>query len=398
MMSTDAVAVLGAAMTDMSRRDLQPDQMALQVVAEAVADAGVGADDLALVIIANASGGRLNDQGCIRGQAWLRKSALGDVPIVNIDNSCAGGSSALHLGTLSARAPGPARPRARASRRCGRATAQRPWRPSNRACPSDYRADMHARLAENGNPAGSILMSLNASWAAQFMDERGATIEQIAAAAVKARRNGSLNPLAQCQQAVTMDEVLGSAQVAGVLTRLMCSSFTDGAAALVLAGGSTSFAEPVAQIVGSLARSGCGSLDYHDRMAETAGAAYESFGLGPQDFDIVELHDATSAEELFALESLSFFAPGEAGPATLSGDTAIGGPGVTVNPSGGLVARGHPLGATGIAQVVEIVSHLRGRAGARQVEGARLGLAVNTGGVVDGDAGYVGITAISRPA
>jgi acetyl-CoA acetyltransferase len=194
-----------------------------------------------------------------------------------------------------------------------------------------------------------------------------------------------------------MDEVLGSPQVAGVLTRLMCSSFTDGAAAIVLAGDPASFAEPVANIVGSMARSGFGSLDYHDRMAETAGAAYQSFGLGPEDFDIVELHDATSAEELFALESLGFFGPGEAGPATAAGDTAIGGRAVTVNPSGGLVARGHPLGATGIAQVVEIVTHLRGRAGPRQVSEARLGLAVNTGGIIDGDAGYVGVTAISGP-
>jgi acetyl-CoA acetyltransferase len=396
-MSTDTVAILGAAMTDMSRRDLNPDQMALQVVAEALADSGVRADDLTLVVMGNASGGYLNDQGCIRGQAWLRKSALGDVPIVNVDNSCAGGSSALHLGALAARAQ---------DRPVLVLGVEKMWTGDRAATlaaiesglPSDYRNDQHTKLAANGNPAGSILMALNASWAAQFMDERGATIEQIAAAAVKARRNGSLNPLAQCQQAVTIDEVLGSAQVAGVLTRLMCSSFTDGAAAAVLAGSATSFAQPVAQIVGSLARSGCGSLDYHDRLAETANAAYESFGFGPKDFDIVELHDATSAEELFALECLSFFAPGEAGPATLSGDTAIGGPGVTVNPSGGLVARGHPLGATGIAQVVEIVSHLRGRAGARQVQGARLGLAVNTGGVVDGDAGYVGITAIAGPA
>ena len=396
-MSTDTVAILGVAMTDMSRRDLNPDQMAHQVVAEALADSGVRGDDLALVVMGNASGGHLNDQGSIRGQAWLRKSALGDVPIVNVDNSCAGGSSALHLGALSARAQD--RPvlvlgveKMLTGDRAATLAA------IESGLPSDYRSDQHAKLAANGNPAGSILMGLNASWAAQFMDERGATIEQIAAAAVKARRNGSLNPLAQCQQAVTIDEVLGSAQVAGVLTRLMCSSFTDGAAAAVLAGSATSFAQPVAQIVGSLARSGCGSLDYHDRLAETANAAYESFGFGPKDFDIVELHDATSAEELFALECLSFFAPGEAGPATLSGDTAIGGPGVTVNPSGGLVARGHPLGATGIAQVVEIVSHLRGRAGARQVQGARLGLAVNTGGVVDGDAGYVGITAIAGPA
>jgi acetyl-CoA acetyltransferase len=395
-MSSQNVAVLGTAMTDMSRRDQNPDQMAVQVVTEALADSGVHAADLALVVAGNASGGRLNDQGCIRGQAWLRKSAMGDVPVVNIDNSCAGGSSALHMGALAAMAED--RPvlvlgveKMWTGDRAGTLDA------IESGLPSDYRADMHAKLAENGNPAGSILMGLNAAWAAQFMEERGATIEQIAAAAVKARRHGALNPLAQCQRAVTVDEVLGSPQVAGVLTRLMCSSFTDGAAAIVLAGAPTSFAEPVANIVGSMARSGCGSLDYHDRMAETASAAYESFGVGPEDFDIVELHDATSAEELFALESLGFFGPGEAGPATAAGDTAIGGRAVTVNPSGGLVARGHPLGATGIAQVVEIVTHLRGRAGPRQVSDARLGLAVNTGGIIDGDAGYVGVTAISGP-
>jgi acetyl-CoA acetyltransferase len=386
-------AILGTAMTDMSRRDLNPDQMALQVVAEALADAGIQASDLSLVIVGNATGGRLNDQGCIRGQAWLRKAGLGDVPIVNIDNSCAGGTSALHLGSLSARAQ---------DRPVLAVGVEKMWTGDRggtlaaieSGLPADYRADMHARQAKNGNPAGSILMGLNAAWAAQFMEERGATVEQIAATAVKARRNGSLNPLAQCQTAVSMDDVLRSPPIAGVLTRMMCSSFTDGAAAVVL-GGTTSFARPVARIVGSVARSGCGNLDYHDRLRETSSAAYESFGYGPDDFDIVELHDATSAEELFALESLGIFPPGHAGPATLAGDTAIGGRGITVNPSGGLVARGHPLGATGIAQVVEIVTQLRGRAGGRQVEDARMALAVNTGGVVDGDAGYVGMIAIA---
>jgi len=393
-MSTDHVDVLGTGMTDMSRRDLTPDQMALQVVDEAMADAGIDPAELALVVVGNAAGGRLNDQGCIRGQTWLRKSALGDVPIVNVDNSCAGGTSALHLATYTARAQ---------DRPVLALGVEKMWT-GDRAgtldaiesgLPADYRADMHARLVENGNPAGSILMGLNAAWAAQFMEERGATVEQVAAAAVKARRHGSLNPLAQCQQAVTMEEVLGAPQVAGVLTRLMCSSFTDGAAAVVV--GAPGNRRPIARIVGSVARSGCGNLDYHDRLTETSRAAYESFGIGPEDFDMVELHDATSAEELFALESLGIFGPGEAGPATLSGHTAIGGNGITVNPSGGLVARGHPLGATGIAQVVELVTQLRGRAGARQVEGARLGLAVNTGGVVDGDAGYVGMTALSAP-
>lgn len=392
-MSTDPVLVLGTAMTDMSRRDQTPEQMALQVVEEALADAGVRAEELTLVVVGNACGGRLSDQGCIRGQAWLRKSSLGDVPIVNVDNSCAGGTSALHLGGHFALAQGGpvlvvGVEKMWTGDRAGTLAA------IEAGLPADYRTDMHARLAEQGNPAGSILMGLNAAWADQFMAERGATIEQIAATAVKARRNGSLNPLAQCQHAVTMDEVLGSPQVAGVLTRLMCSSFTDGAAAMVVAGSRISATRPVAEVLGSFARSGWGNLDYHDRLTETSRAAYEAFGLGPEDFDIVELHDATSAEELFALESLGIFGPGEAGPATLAGDTAIGGKGITVNPSGGLVARGHPLGATGIAQVVEIVTHLRGRAGPRQVAGARLGLAVNTGGVVDGDAGYVGITAV----
>ncbi len=395
-MRTDRIAVLGTAMTDMSRRDLTPEQMALHVVAEALADAGVHHSDLSLIVAANACGGRLNDQGCIRGQAWLRKSGLGDVPVVNVDNSCAGGSSALHLGGLSALAQ---------DRPVLVVGVEKMWTGDRAATleaiesglPSDYRHDMQARLIEKGNPAGSILMGLNAAWAQQFMDERGATVEQIAAAAVKARRHGSLNPLAQCQQAVTLDEVLQAPQIAGVLTRLMCSSFTDGGAAVVLASSSTTLAAPVAEIVGTVARSGCGNLDYHDRLTETSTAAYEAFGLGPEDFDIVELHDATSAEELFALESLGIFRPGEAGPATVAGDTTIGGRGITVNPSGGLVARGHPLGATGIAQVVEIVTHLRGRAGERQVDRARRGLAVNTGGVVDGDAGYVGITAVAAP-
>ena len=123
--------------------------------------------------------------------------------------------------------------------------------------------------------------------------------------------------------------------------------------------------------------------------------AWEAFGLGPGDFDLVELHDATSAEEIFALESLGLFGHGEAGPATLAGETAVGGRGLTVNPSGGLVGRGHPLGATGLAQVVELATHLRGRGGARQVPNARVGLAVNTGGVIEGDAAYVGMHAVA---
>ncbi len=141
---------------------------------------------------------------------------------------------------------------------------------------------------------------------------------------------------------------------------------------------------------------GNGTIDYHDRLAEAASAAWAAADIDPADVDVVELHDATSPEELFALEAMGFCKPGDAGPATEAGDTAIGGTAVTVNPSGGLVARGHPLGATGIAQVVELADHLRGRAGPRQVEGARLAVAANTGGMIRthagrADAAFIGI-------
>ena len=392
-MNTEPVAILGTGMTDMSRRDQSAETMAHQAVHEALGDAGVEPHELSLVVAANALGGRLCEQGCIRGQTWLRKAGLGDVAVVNVDNSCAGGTSAAHVGSLVARASaGPVLVLG----------VEKMWTGDRAATlagiedglPADYRADMHARFRPEENPGGSILMSLNDFWARQCMNDRGTTVEQIAAAAVKARYNASRNPMAQITKATTIDEVLASPQVAGVLTRLMCSSFTDGAAALVL-GPADRAPAGGAFIVGSVARSGNGEMDYHDRLGETARAAWETFGCGPGDFDLVELHDATSAEEIYALESLGLFGHGEAGPATLAGDTAIGGRGLTVNPSGGLVGRGHPLGATGIAQIVELATHLRGRGGTRQVEGARLGLAVNTGGVIEGDAAYVGIHAVA---
>ncbi len=392
-MSAADVAILGTGMTDMSRRDLALDTMAYEVVHEALDDAGVSPHELGLVIVGNAMAGRLSDQGCVRGQTWLRKAGLNEAAIINVDNSCAGGSSALHLATMAATVQ---------DRPVLALGVEKMWT-GNRSetiagiedgLPAEYRYDLHDRRHEDDNPAGSILMGLNNSWAQRLMAEVGATVRQIAAAAAKAFNHASRNPLAQFQRSGTVDEVLASPQVAGVLTRLMCSSFTDGAAALVLGGPSVRIPATAPRIIGSVARSGNGLLDYHDRLTQAAESAWEAFGLGPDDFDLVELHDATAAEELYALESLGFFAPGEAGPATEAGATGIDTPGLVVNSSGGLVGRGHPLGATGLAQVVELATQIRGRAGARQVAGARTGIAVNTGGIIYGDAGFVGIHAV----
>ena len=390
---SEHVAILGTGMTDMSRRDLSPSEMAHQAVHEALADAAIEPEQLALVVASNAMGGRLCDQGSIRAQSWLRKAGLGSVPVVNVDNSCAGGAAAVHVATLAARAgSGPVLVLG----------VEKMWTGDRAATlagiedglPADYRADMHARFVGEENPGGSILMALNDRWARDCLAKHGATLEQFAAAAVKARLHASRNPNAQIQQTVTVDQVLAAPQVAGILTRLMCSSFTDGAAALVLAP-ATAAPLDAPRIIASVARSGNGEMDYHERLAETAAAMWEESGLDPGDFDLAEIHDATSPEEIYALESLGLFGTGEAGPATVAGDTTIGGRGLCVNPSGGLVGRGHPLGATGLAQLVELAIHLRGRGGHRQVPGARLGLAVNTGGIIEGDAAYIGMHAVA---
>jgi acetyl-CoA acyltransferase len=376
--------IVGAAMTAMNRRDRSVEEMAHQVVAEALADADVDPADVTLVIFGNATAGRLVDQGCIRGQSFLRRAGLRNAGIVNVDNSCAGGASALHLANLAALG---------GSGTVLAVGAEKMWTGDRSATlagiedgvPLDDRIRMHEDLE---NPSGSVLMALNASWTIIQMEERDATVEQFAAAAVKARHHGALNPNAQFQSEVTLDEVLESPSIVWPLTRLMCSSFTDGAAAVVL----TMTPKPGAPTIrASTTRSGNGDMDYHDRLAEASLAAWDDAGVDPADVEVVELHDATSAEELYALESLGFFKPGDAGPATVAGDTTIGGNGVTVNTSGGLVARGHPLGATGIAQVVELTAQLRGQAGGRQVEGARLAVAANTGGIIGKDAAFIGI-------
>ncbi len=378
------VSIVGAAMTPMNRRDRTAEDMAHQVVTEALADSGTDPEDVNLVVFGNATAGRLINQGCIRGQTFLRGTGLRNAGIVNVDNSCAGGASALHLATLATRGG------------AGTVLAvgvEKMWTGDRSATlagiedgvPLVDRLRMHEQLE---NPSGSVLMALNASWTIIQMEERDATLEQFAATAVKARHHGALNPKAQFQSEVTLDEVLQSPSIVWPLTRLMCSSFTDGAAAVVLSQAPRSGSP---KIRSSTVRSGNGDMDYHERLAEAASAAWDDAGVEPGDVDVVELHDATSAEELYALESLGFFKPGDAGPATLAGDTTVGGRGVTVNTSGGLVARGHPLGATGIAQVVELTDQLRGQAGARQVEGAQLAVSANTGGIIGKDAAFIGI-------
>jgi acetyl-CoA acetyltransferase len=381
---TQEVSIVGVGMTAMDRRDLTPEELAREAVRDALADADLSPGDVGLVVMANALGGRLCDQGCIRGQAWLREAGLGNAGVVNVDNSCAGGSSALHVAVMGARA-GQSPVLVVGVEKMWTGNREQTIAGIEDGLPADERAHLRSTIE---NDAGSVLMGLNAQWVRHQIDVLGTTVHQIAAAAAKARRCAARNPLAQFRKPVTVEEVLAAPVVAGSLTRLMCSSFTDGAAAAVLVTGPVPGAP---RVRASILRSGNGDLDYHRRLEDTVAEAWKQAGVGPSDVDVIELHDATSAEELYALESLGFFPPGTAGAATAAGDTDIDGRAVCVNPSGGLVARGHPLGATGLCQIAELVHQLLGRAVGRQRLGARIAMAVNTGGIISGDAAVVGI-------
>jgi acetyl-CoA C-acetyltransferase len=379
------VHVIGAAMSPQGRLPDSAAALGRQAATLALDDAGLSPSDVEMVIFANALGGALCDQGSIRGQSWLGALELEGTPVVNVDNSCGSASAALHVG-LTAATAGPVLVVA----------AEKMWvghREATIAAVEDgiEATDRARRRDELGESGGTVLMKLNAEWAKTLMEERGVTREHLAAAAAKCYAHARLNPLVAHHRDVDIDDVLNSPLVNEPLTRLMCSGHSDGAAAVVI---TTEPDERAPRIRASASMSGDGSGEWHARMAACADRVWEQSGVDPAELDLVEVHDATSGEEIWAAEAIGAYGFGEAGPAALKGMSAIGGDGVTVNPSGGLVGRGHPVGATGLCQLVEVVTQLRDRAGPRQVEGARLGAAVNCGGVLGPDLAWVNVTLV----
>jgi acetyl-CoA acetyltransferase len=242
----------------------------------------------------------------------------------------------------------------------------------------------------------SFFMDIYGANSRAYMKSSGATREDFAQVAVKSHRHAALNPYAQYRTEVTVDDVLASREIAPPLTLLMCSPIGDGAAALVVC------SPEVARRLGAGVRvRACALVSGRDRGPGEPGAveratqaAYEQAGVGPGDLDVVELHDAAAPAELMTYEELGLCGEGE-GPVLLaSGATGLGGR-VPVNPSGGLLSKGHPIGATGCGQLVELTEQLRGRCGQRQVSGARVALAQNGGGFLGTDAAAMVVTVLS---
>lgn len=362
------VYVAGSGMIRFGR---YPDQLleefAPGAIREALDDAGVDPLRIGMAVFGHSSGGR------VAGQRVLRELSLTGMSILNVENACAGGGSALHVGWM-----GVASGLYDAALVVGMEKMDKGLIPSN---PGEYEATL-----------GKTLPAKYALRARKHMDAYGLTPEQMAMVSVKNHRAGAYNPNAHYQEEVTLEQVLGSRMIAEPLTLLQCCPTTDGAAAVLLTSADIPApgSGPRVRVAASAVTSGRftnpakGELGQDDDLATRAGEiAYAMAGLGPKDVNVAEVHDAFTIGEILAYESLGFCPRGEGGRLIDEGVTALGGR-LPVNPSGGRLSLGHPLGATGVVQVVELTRQLQGRAGARQVGGARVALAHVQGGSTPG--------------
>jgi len=373
--------------------------MAHEVIREALADAGLESRDLEAAFFSNTFWGMFTNQHSIRGQVVLRSMGIGVIPVTNVENACAGASTALHLAYTGIRA---------GMYDCALAVgAEKITSEDKLKSLSAYatcmdvgnfaeqmklmekmNASFDVEIPEGQTPPGqgrSIFMDAYAMGARWHMSRYGSTQRQLALICAKNHFHGSLNPKAQYQQDMTVDEVLADKPIAYPLTRAMCAPVGDGAAAAIICSGKflkkLTGARPV-RIRASVHGSGMDrAIDGEDIGERLVKQAYAMAGVGPADISMAELHDATAYGELHQTEAMGFCPMGQGGPHVESGATKLGGK-QPVNTSGGLECRGHPIGASGLAQIYELGLQLRGDAGTRQVEGARLGLAENGGGSI----------------
>ena len=253
--------------------------------------------------------------------------------------------------------------------------------------------------SEGSGTSRSLFMDIYAIWAMEHMQRYGTTREQFAAVSAKNSFHGSLNPKAQFRDRISVQDVLNAREVSWPLTLPMCSPIGDGAAAVVLVSERKARQLGMARMIRVEAAQLHSGWDYaagEETVAERcARLLYESAGIGPADLDCVELHDASAPSEILYYEYLGLCARGEGGHFVEAGHSQLGGR-LPVNTSGGLMRKGHPIGATGIAQIVELTEQLRGEAGDRQVAGARIALAENGGGFIGSDAAAMAMTLLSR--
>ena len=412
-MSASGIFIVGVGMTPLGKMPGRAvKDLTREAVTNALEDAGACVDQIDAAWFANTRQPMLEGQNTVRGQIALRPLGFEGIPIANIENACASGSTALLQSVAYLKA--------------GMASvalvvgAEKMFFPDKRdAMLAAFRGgtDIHAiketeekirALASDVIPDDacdtverSFFMDVYAAFARQHMKTFGTTVRQLAAVAAKNHHHSTLNPLSQYQVDMSVDDVLNDKPICWPFTRSMCAPISDGAAVAVVCTESalSRFDRARAiEIRGLSLVSGTRRVvtDYANHIGRRAALqAYEQAGITGADVDVAEVHDATSFAEIQQIENLGLCGQGEGGPFSESGATSLGGQ-VPVNPSGGLVSKGHPVGATGIAQIFELVTQLRGEAGERQVAGARVAVAENGGGFYDVEEAATTVTVLAH--
>jgi len=408
------VRIIGGAMTKIGRHmDRNLKSLVAEAVNGALKDAGIVKEQLESAWVGNASQGVLQGQESVRGQVVLSSMGIGGIPVINMENACASSATALN-GAWAMVAVGEIDVALVVGMEKMFFEDRRRVFPAFTGCmdveilpqmmaafqKDEEKAKQALKEKGEGEKQKSgqrtVFMDVYAFSARRHMDQYGTTQRQLAVISSKNHFHSSMNPLAQYQTEFTVEEVLAAPEVAYPLTRPMCSPIGDGAAAAIVV--SEDFARKIGAGKGVEVAACClasgGSMkkdETEGSLARLARRAYEKAGIGPEDIDVAEVHDATAIGELTSTESLGFCPVGEGGPFAEAGHTTLGGK-IPVNVSGGLESQGHPIGATGIRQVVELYWQLTGTIGDRQVDGARVGLAQNAGGTVGGGEAALSVT------
>ncbi|MEH6577681.1 MAG: thiolase family protein [Amphritea sp.] len=385
--------------------------LAGEAITAALKDAGIDKSQLDAAYVGNAAAGTITGQVCIPGQSVLRELGIGRIPVVNMENACASSSSAFVQACSMVTAGFHDVVLVVGMEKLYHQDKERIFSVFGGCIDKENEAGVITQLAENAKRHGaqvdlsaaggtrSVFMDIYATMARDYMARSGANVEHFAQVSVKNSRHGSLNPNAQFRNELTLEEVLNAPLIADPLTLPMCSPIGDGAAALVLVSPKKARELGLARTVkvsSALIASGWDYEEGDETVAEFASKqAYEAAEVGPEDLSCIELHDAAVPAELMYYEYLGLCGKNEGVNLLMAGETALGGR-IPVNTSGGLVRKGHPIGATGVAQIVELVEQLRGEAGKRQVEGARIGLAENGGGYIGTDAAAMTMTILSK--
>lgn len=368
--------------------------LALPAILNAVEDAKIGLKDIEAAYVGNSYAGLITGQEAIRGQTITRYCGLDGIPVINVENACASASTALREAYIAVAA--------------GVYDVALALGVEKLFCGDTARSikalatGSDLELTDN---TGFQFTGIYAMKAKDYMRKYGATAEDFARVVVKNSTNGSRNPYAQFHKPLTVADVVNSKKICEPLTLYMCSSMADGAAAAIICSlpKARRYTSKPIFISGSSLRSGI----YHNPaeteaksvVAMTAAEVYKQAGIEPSDVDFAEVHDAAAPAEFDHCEDLGFCEKGTAYKWLKEGKFDITGD-LPVNPSGGLLGRGHPVGATGLAQTAEIVWQLRGEAGERQImkDGKlpKAGLALNTGGRVDDDRAAIAVHLYTR--